>query len=65
MGREQTMDMLSGTTSEHLRVFGLWVSAAGRKGNLILQQAHLAGGWYAVVAVAAERQLRVGGNLTA
>ena len=31
----------------------------------ILQQAHLAGGWYAVVAVAAERQLRVGGNLTA
>ena len=64
MGREQTMAMLSGTTSEHLRVFGLWVSAAGRKGEPDPGMT-VAGGWYAVVAVAAERQLRVGGNLTA
>ena len=64
MGREQTMDMLSGTTSEHLRVFGLWVSAAGRKGKPDPGMT-VAGGWYAVVAVAAERQLRVDGNLTA
>ena len=64
MGREQTMDMLSGTTSEHLRVFGLWVSAAGRKGKPDPGMT-AAGGWYDVVAVAAERQLGVGGNLTA
>ena len=64
MGREQTMDMLSGTTSEHLRVFGLCVSAAGRNGTPDPGMT-VACGWYAVVAVAAERQLRVGGNLTA
>ena len=64
MGREQTMYMLSGTTSEHLRLFGLWVSAARRKGEPDPGMS-VAGGWYAVVAVAAERQLREGGNLAA